>query len=96
MKNKKIAFLGLLFAVSLVFLFSVFLHTETTLEETDDCPICRLESSSIAVSEIFFLFVSIHFVYLFTFEPINQKAVSLFNYRRFSIRGPPPFQALDR
>jgi hypothetical protein len=95
MKYKKIGFLCLLFAVSLVFLFANFLHTETTLEEKDDCPICRWEGSSIALSEICFLLVSIFFVSIFKLGAFHQKAISLFDYRHFSIRGPPPFQALD-
>jgi hypothetical protein len=91
MKMKRIAFIYLLVAISIIFLFADFFHTETTLEreEQDDCPICIFERNTLAISQLYFLFVAIVFVSLFRFVIRQNRARPVFVHYHFNIRGPP-------
>jgi hypothetical protein len=89
MKLKRIAFLYLLIAISIIFLFAVFFHTETTLGEKDDCPICIFERNILAISQLYFLSVVILFVSLFRFIIYQNRARSLFINYHLNIRAPP-------
>jgi hypothetical protein len=88
-KLKRIAFLYLLAAISIIFLLADFFHTETTLEEQDDCPICIFERNSLAISQLYFLFVEIVFVSLFRFIIHQNRARSILINFHFNIRAPP-------
>jgi hypothetical protein len=89
MKLKQIAFLYLLVVISIIFLFADFFHTETTLEEQEDCPICIFERNVIAISQLYFLSIAILFFSLFRFIIHHNRARPLFINHHFYIRAPP-------
>ena len=91
MKLKRIAFICLLVAFSIIILFADFFHTETTLEEQDDCPICIFERNTLAISQLYFLFVAIAFVSLFRVIIRQKRARSVFVNYNYNIRAPPSF-----
>jgi outer membrane receptor for ferrienterochelin and colicins len=68
-----------------------FFHTETTLEDRDECAICIWERNSIATSQIYYLLISIFFISLAKFKIIQHKARSLFDCCHVNIRAPQVF-----
>ena len=91
MKNRRVAFIWLLVSITAIFLFADFLHTETTLNPQDDCPICLWERQVIAISKLYFLFLLAFFIPLFKFANPQEKVHSLVSRFHIKSRAPPTF-----
>lgn len=89
MKRKFYFFLFLLASITFVVLFAEFFHTETTLEESDDCPICLWQHNSLAIDKIYVLIVAIIYVLIRQLAFIHARVRNTWIIRQNQNRDPP-------
>ncbi|MCK4835982.1 MAG: hypothetical protein KAT17_05060, partial [Candidatus Aminicenantes bacterium] len=82
-------YLGILGFIAFILLFAEFFHTETSLVESDDCPICLWERNTIAIDKIFFLIVSIVFILLHQLNITDLEIPFFLIFYHFKNRAPP-------
>jgi hypothetical protein len=89
MKIKKQIFFWVLIALTGLFLFAPYFHTETTIEPGDDCPICIFERNVVAVSQLYFIFVMVIFICFFEFFISDNRLRTATYFSHFNSRAPP-------
>jgi hypothetical protein len=84
-KTVDVAALGLFLALSL---FGNFFHTETTIQERDDCPACHFQKCSLSTTAVHF---TLPIVCTCTSVAISEEFAVFENdgVHRASPRGPP-------
>lgn len=87
--KKELVFLGILGFITFILLFAEFFHTETSLIESDDCPICLWEHNSIAIDKVFLLIISIIFIQIQLLDFSNKKISINWIFYQFRNRAPP-------
>ncbi len=89
MTKKKLVFLGILGFIAFILLFAEFFHTETSLIESDDCPICLWKHNAIAIDKVFLLIISIIFIQIHQLDFSNKKIRINWIFYQFRNRAPP-------
>jgi disulfide bond formation protein DsbB len=89
MRKKEQFFFWLLIALTGLFLFASYFHTETTIEPEDDCPICIFERNVVAVSQLYFIFVMVLFICFFEFFISDYRLKTVIYFYHFNSRAPP-------
>jgi hypothetical protein len=89
MRKKEQIFFWLLIALTGLFLFASYFHTETTIEPEDNCPICRFERNVVAVSQLYFIFLLVFFICFFEFFINQYRLKTAIRLYHFNSRAPP-------
>jgi hypothetical protein len=89
MKRKIYFCLFILAAITFVFLFAEFFHTETSPGESDNCPICLWERNTIAIDKIYLLIIPIIFVLIYQLKTIQIKIPLFCRFYQIKTRAPP-------
>lgn len=90
MKRKLYLFLFSLASITFVVLFAEFFHTETSLVESDDCPICLWQQNALAIDQIYVLILAINYVLIRQLVFIHARARHAWIIHQTQNRDPPP------
>lgn len=89
MRTRKKLFILLLAMLACLTLFSSFFHTESTIENDNDCPICNWQRNVIAISQLSVLFLLVLLYCLFKFLVANDRLYTVVPAFHLKNRAPP-------